>query len=795
MIALNIPHRVLFLIVVLIGVGTLCFNATCYASGSLEPLREFTSKDLARDDAHLRESIHYPKHRFPLEDRVKPVDMLWDAFSELSLERKCHNFFRALDKDWPSWKFPLLRKRDHDKLIEQKQKYFERAVCILKMKAGKIDKEENCKFKLEGISSKSRAQFNEEFNKNAISSIKLENEIADIITVFRVFGHCFYGDELDLRQAPTLKDMYARYSKKLIPHLKQHVATPLDIISNAGSDYYNSKELGKNDNMMSFFHDKTSGTGIVISCATHHLKDMVRLIHTLRLLNNELPIQVIYRNDLLALSINAIQYAATVSKKQLLGSVFSDTQLLESLLKDIDMKILDLEKLPLPPQKITLINILNTLSQLGKTDLSHYRSKIAALFYTSYENVLLLDADSVPLIKPQEFFDFPDYKKNGAYFFRDRSLMYPNDWQETNFFATMMPHKSSLLDMAMGIKPVTEKTMDNQFMRGWRHMQEAGVVAFNRKRHFKSLLTLMALSLWREPIESSIWGDKELYWLAMSAAGDEDYVVHPIDAAAVGEYTENPAHKRYTLNEVKELCSTHPGHVTAEGKLLWINSGFSFCKNNPYYPDLEKFPFSVFQTEKEVEDVFESPLRLRHALVPPPLPKLRAGTPAKDREEVMLKYFKESAKDFDDLKVDQVHDQLPFKTWFMVPICAGHMQCAYSKSLMKLEGHNSEGKSYDFLPEDTKFFDMVGAVWLSAKRVAQLPDGFELEPTDGYSSTDQVPDVKKLHIDSLPLALDTVKYDPSNARERPEKVNMDLKLLIEELFKGKGEIKKENQKD
>lgn len=791
MLALVQPRRVLFLLVVVIGLGTLFYDVVEYTNGILEPFRDLTAKDLARDDAHLRESIHYSKYRFSLEDAVKPPEMLWDAFSELSLEEKCYDFFHALDKEWPGWKFPLLRKRDHDKLIEQKQKYFERAVCIQKVKAGKYDKELDCKVKLESISSGSRRAINEEFMKNAIASIKLENEIADIMTVFRVFGHCFYGSDLDLRQATSLKNIYARYSKKLIPHLKPQIPTKNQIISNAESDYYKSEDFNGKDNIMSFYHDKTSGSGIVISCATQHLKDLVKLIHTLRALDNDLPIQVIYRNDLLSLSINAIQFAATVSKKQLLGSVFTNTDLLTSLLKDIDMELSDLEKLPFPPQKVTLINILNSLSRLGAKDLSHYKSKIAALFYSSYENVLLLDADSVPLIKPREFFEFQEYVDNGAYFFRDRSLMYNNDWQETNFFAKMMPQKSNLLDMAMGIKPVSETTMDNLYMRGWRHMQEAGVVAFNRKRHFRSLLTLIGISLWLEPIDSSIWGDKELYWLAMSAAGDEDYVVHPIDAAAVGEYTQNPEHKRYTLPEVQELCSTHPGHITAEGKLLWINSGFSFCKNNPYYPDLEKFPFSIFETEREVETVFEAPLKLRHALVPPPLPRLRAGTPNKDREQIMLEYFKESAKDFDDLKVDQVHDSLPFKTWFMVPICAGHMQCAYNISLMELEDHSSAGHLYDFLPEDTKFFDMIGAIWLSAKRVVQLPSGFELESSEGFSSSNQVPDVKKLHIDLLPLALDTVPYDPSDARERPEKVNMDLKLLISELFKGKGEIKKD----
>ena len=78
----------------------------------------------------------------------------------------------------------------------------------------------------------------------------------------------------------------------------------------------------------------------------------------------------------------------------------------------------------------------------------------------------------------------------------------------------------------MGVEPVTAHTLNNPYMKGWRHCQEAGLVMLDRKRHFRSLLTLFPLSIWKEPIKSLIWGDKEMYWLAMSIAGDEDYTLN-----------------------------------------------------------------------------------------------------------------------------------------------------------------------------------------------------------------------------------------------------------------------------
>lgn len=761
--------------------------------GFLDIFLDFSAEALRQHDAQVRESIHFSKFEFSLTDAIKPVDMLWDAFAQKPLEQQCMDFFKGVDHSWgPEWELPLLQDRSHDKLVARKQKYFERAVCIIKVKEGLIESEDLCDEHLENIPSDFRAQKNEEYIRNMNNAVELENEIADIMTVYRIFGRCFF-DKDHLRDSPLLKDTYNRWSEKLLPRLSRDI--PLveggDILSNTESDYYNAADLDDGQNLLNYYHDNSKGSGIVISCGTHHSRDVVKLIHTLRALNNELPIQIIYRNDLLSLSMNAIQYAATVSKNQLLGPVFSNVNILETLLKNIGMKILDLLDLPFPPQRVSLINILKTLSKFDSKDLADYRSKIAALLFTSYENVLLFDADAVPLIKPADFFDFPQYKQNGAYFFRDRSHMVNNDWQETNFFAKLMPHTTNRLDMAMGVKPVSSITMNNQYMRGWRHMQEAGIVAFNRKRHFKSLISLFPLSIWKLPIEVSIWGDKELYWLAMSAAGDEDYYVHPVDAAAVGELTQKSELKHYDTPMVNELCSTHPGHVSSEGKLLWINSGFSFCKKNPYHLDLGKFPFSVFETEAEVAEIYEAPLRLRHALVPPTLPRLRSGTPDIEEETAMLKYIKENANDFQDLQVDQIHDRKPFKTWFMIQICTGHLQCAYDVSLMKFEGNtNRNGEVITFSQQDSKFFDMIGAIWQSAQRVIQLPQDYTPEAENDYESKSQVPEIQNLKIDLLPLTLDSTPYDPSQARERPEKLSLDVNHLLKELLSGDNEENK-----
>ena len=41
-------------------------------------------------------------------------------------------------------------------------------------------------------------------------------------------------------------------------------------------------------------------------------------------------------------------------------------------------------------------------------------------------------------------------------------------------------------------------------MTGWRHYQEAGVVAYNKMQHFLGILMMFPLALWSEPVQSSI---------------------------------------------------------------------------------------------------------------------------------------------------------------------------------------------------------------------------------------------------------------------------------------------------
>lgn len=775
----RVRQKWLFGLIALVAAGSL-LHLSYHQASIIDPIEEVSSQGFFAHEEDARESLHYEKYEFSLANKVKPDEMLWQEFGSLSLEQKCLDFFSLIDSEWPEWEVPLLRDHKHNKLAENKKKFFKES--ILSRKEEKGSEEFDFEQEFTSLSPEQRQEIDNDFNEQLQATYNTEHAMAETMTIIRTFGHCFFHD-LTLRDLPTLKDIYLRYSKKILPRFSDRVALVQndDVVSNYHDEYLGSSKVLDGDSILSFYHDNSEGSGIVISCATHHSREMVRLIHALRAQNNELPIQIFYRADLLSLSKNAIQFAATVSKRNLLGKVFSDVNLLQDLLKDIGMSIDDLLDMPFPPQKVTLINLEKPLSNFGVNDMAQYNSKISALFFSNFENVVLLDADTVPLVKPSELLQLPEYKDTGAFFFRDRSLVDSNRWIETNFFAKLMPHKSSLLDMAMGIAPVTEKTMDNPYMRGWQHMQESGLLLFDRKRHFKTLLPLITLSLWEEPVRSSVWGDKELYWIAMGVSGNEDYTLNPMGAASVGIKVENPKMKHYIDSVANELCSTHPGHVSRDGKLLWINSGFAYCKKNEYDFDLKKFPFYVFEQESDVAHIYRSPLKLRHAIVPPDLPRLRSHSTNLTNEEYLSKHIEDNRFDVDDLQVDQILEAEPSKGWIRDRSCSSYMYCAYDQPQMFKSHGTNAGHLFTFSEKEAKYYDMLGAVWLSAKRVIKLPEGFDLETDEEFHGHSE-PAIPNLRIDSLPLTLDDVQYDPSQARERPEKLSFDFQLLLEKLL-------------
>lgn len=664
--------------------------------------RDLSHDGLVKADIAQRNRFHYPNYKCLFEkDFSRHIGKSWAKFAKLDKPEKCRAFFLFMDSSYPDWTFDVLDTALFDKYAVNKPAYF-RDACALIRKQKMKDKVEDP----DEFSDKELQEIDSQFNARADMSLETEQKMADSMTMARLFGHCFYGDN------PVQDDdMLHRYNKKLMPYFT-HMMPSRQLETNVEPE----REV---PDVVAEFHNTLNGQGIVISATTRFTRDIVRLIHLLRALGNTLPIEIMYRRDLLTRSKQAISLAATVPKEQLLALPLSDERILKRLLSEFDISTHEF-----PVQSLTLVNMASTLDLLRGGHFVSYNNKLLALFCLSFAQALLLDADLVILQKPQYFFDMPEFANTGAYFFRDRSLADQNDWVETNFFSKLMPHQHLTLDMAMGIKPVTNHTMRNAYMLGWRHGQEAGVVVLDKKRHFGSLFPLLSLALWNEPVRSLIWGDKEMYWLAMSIAGNEDYTFNKFAAASVGVATESLSYKLYNNTKAREICLLHPGHVAADGTLLWINSGFSYCKKNSHGRDSHIFPYSEMDITNELADLYASPLKIRGAIVPPDLPALRPlGLPVLlDHEFEFLLHMKKRKKDVDQLdqlaNIHQISEYGPQRGWIKTSCCSFYHYCAYDAITSYLGENEVQGNYFEFSSEEGRKFDFLGAIWLSGQRAA-----------------------------------------------------------------------------
>ncbi|KAI5953095.1 hypothetical protein CANMA_005010 [Candida margitis] len=650
-----------------------------------------------------------------------------DRIQKAPLNDKCNVYFNQFLRDNPDWKLTTYNSAvdRFDKSSDRKEFFFKESLKKLEDQFNKAHKNTEEKFVPTREDNKT---ISTNFNSKVARSKAIMHEMADVTTSLRVYGKCFIGQQLDESQKKTFNDLSSRFFPFLTQKLPQFkipnedASTGWPISKEDGTIEYKTDLDG--DNYVDFVYKHSKGKGIVISTATRHAKDIMKLIQVLRAMNNELPIQIMHKGDLTKRSLAWIETAATVDVNELLDpsgdtnsqSYMPDLKLLESY-KEFGSHF--------PKQNLQFVNIAPCIPKQYKFHFPGYTNKILAVFFSSFDDVLLLDADTVPLVPPKEFFESEEYKKSGTYYFQDRSLRDTNDFIETNFFASLSPTNEKSIDTLFDIPRITEKTFNNKYMTGWRHYQEAGVVAFNKRQHYLGLLMMLPLSMWTEPIQSSIWGDKELYWLALSIAGDENYEFNPVAAASIGEKTSRQDRKYYPNSPSNEVCSTHPGHVNKDGKLLWINSGFGYCKKNGYFRDRVKFPFSTFEKD-ELSLLYHSPLQIRAAMVPPNLPRYREpGNPIDgEPEEKFKKSWKFRNKDIDEInenlppgaqRSEFITEWGPQKGWVKNSICFGYYYCAYDKvQSYSSDKEFDEGTLYEFDEESVKRYNYLSKVWNAA---------------------------------------------------------------------------------
>ena len=356
-----------------------------------------------------------------------------------------------------------------------------------------------------------------------------------------------------------------------------------------------------NVNFMRNWARYSKGKGIVTTMSLLQISLFKRHLRVLDKLGNTLPIQVVTTD---------VEYN-DVFLTVLLGAIGQSQQQQQ--------------------QQVSLVNLRGiTNDDFLKQQNDPFLFKWFAALFNTFEEELLIDADTVLFEPATSYFDISEYKRTGIYMYRDRSLPVNHTAKCKNYMFRLEPsleearltdiklayNRNELSEYIPGIISTEELVYYRFFEDNEHNHVDSGVVVLNKRRKFNGLLLGITLNL-TPLLHPCSHGDKEFFWLGQLYAG-ESYAINPYAGGAAGElhddYNVHLHIHRYTI------CSTHIAHLNEQGKLSWVNGGLNRCKRSACAQlDFEWMGeyFASFATDvADVERYYNEPAKMDGVLIP-----------------------------------------------------------------------------------------------------------------------------------------------------------------------------------
>ncbi|KAF3991540.1 hypothetical protein FT663_02269 [Candidozyma haemuli var. vulneris] len=386
--------------------------------------------------------------------------------------------------------------------------------------------------------------------KPSSSSLQPLSAVTNHIEHLRIFNRCYLEKGFDLSPAAELAE------KQLLPFFSGH------------------PPAGPISGQLSFLREhknKMRGRGIVVSISDAEVGRASNLLRVLNHLGNELPIEFVHLNELSDVSIKLLSYAAISSRA--LGN----------------------------DQQISFKNVGRYLAPGFDKHFKGYNRKWFAAIFNSFQEMILMDADTVPYVAPSSLFELEGYKETGAYFFRDRELNVLLKKWKMDFFKGLLPSKKT----PFGFSVDPAQLRNNFFLFNSKHVAESGLVIMDRDTHFSGLIIPVVVQYYRKT-GKILYGDKDLFWLGQLISGNSKFSFHYNTAGAMGE-----------IESTGEVCSPQIAHY-GNNSLLWSNGGLTKCKKGTWIKDYLWYSSfrQQFSSIADLRESYNGPVSVSEIIIP-----------------------------------------------------------------------------------------------------------------------------------------------------------------------------------
>lgn len=521
------------------------------------------------------------------------------------------------------------------------------SMASLISKEGESNLEEKCQVYFQNL-----LEFDNHWGFEVLSNKK--NPIKNMLSHLRVYDACFLQNNVKIKDFKELENKLFPFTTRNLPTYQHINGDTLDESFPGAKNGFNHH---KGESFWRYHMDNMNSRGIVISLGPSSYPDAINLIKVLRFHQNTLPIQFFHKGDI---------------PKEVKGKIFkaatTDFKFGDGIINDFH-------------QDVTMVNLSKVVSPEYFSKFLSFSNKWLAILFTSFKEVIMMDCDVIPFLKPEEYFKLQPYLNNNAVFYKDRELPDKVPPPFLQFYKDILA--SSLERKAFHTNRVTPEFLNtNRFFRdSAKHQMESGLVIMDRSRHLIGLIIALNMQFWRLT-SRPVYGDKELWWLGQVVAGNSNFTFNPNSAAAIGTVQYHEASGN------SSVCSIQLGHLNAENKLMWINGGLKNCKKKTWKDDFNKQASlrKQYKTDEEVKKYFQQPIKIEGAIIPPPV--VETNSPLnKWGQKVYRGFFNKNVK----------------------LGCNGYYYCATLND--KVEPTSENSKLVKFSKDEIEYFNRIIEVW------------------------------------------------------------------------------------